>query len=181
MMKLQLIIISILIFVNEINAMDLLDKNKLENFKNKWEFVSDQVMGGLSTGKLDLIKDENEKFLRLSGDVSTKNNGGFIQFRSNIQSDNQEYEGIRIKVKGHPSDYFIHVRTNFLFLPWQYYSGRFSVTDEWKEIKVFFKDFEKSNFYQPSTFNSSEIKSIGFVAFGKDFSAQLDLIEAKLF
>ena len=70
-------------------------------------------MGGLSTGKLDLIKDENEKFLRLSGDVSTKNNGGFIQFRSNFQSDNREYEGIRIKVKGHPSEYFIHVRTHF--------------------------------------------------------------------
>lgn len=180
-MKLQLVIISILIFVNKINAMDLLDKNKLENFKNNWEFVSDQVMGGLSTGKLDLIKDENEKFLRLSGDVSTKNNGGFIQFRSNFQSDNREYEGIRIKVKGHPSEYFIHVRTHFLLLPWQYYSGKFFVTDEWTEIRVFFKDFDKSNFYQPSSFNSSEIKSIGFVAFGKDFSAQLDLIEAELF
>ena len=60
-MKLHLVIISILIFVNKINAMDLLDKNKLEDFKNKWEFVSDQVMGGLSTGKLDLIKEENEK------------------------------------------------------------------------------------------------------------------------
>ena len=180
-MKLHLVIISILIFVNKINAMDLLDKNKLENFKNNWEFVSDQVMGGLSTGKLDLIKDENEKFLRLSGDVSTKNNGGFIQFRSNFQSDNREYEGIRIKVKGHPSEYFIHVRTHFLLLPWQYYSGKFFVTDEWTEIRVFFKDFDKSNFYQPSSFNSSEIKSIGFVAFGKDFSAQLDLIEAELF
>ena len=45
-MKLHLVIISILIFVNKINAMDLLDKNKLEDFKNKWEFVSDQVMGG---------------------------------------------------------------------------------------------------------------------------------------
>ena len=138
-MKLHLVIISILIFVNKINAMDLLDKNKLEDFKNKWEFVSDQVMGGLSTGKLDLIKEENEKFLRLSGDVSTKNNGGFIQFRSNFDSDNRKYQGIRIKVKGQPSEYFIHVRTNFLLLPWQYYSGRFVVTDEWKEVRIFLK------------------------------------------
>ena len=44
-----------------------------------------------------------------------------------------------------------------------------------------FDDFTKSNFYQPQKFNSSEIKSIAFVAFGKDFDAQLDIIEAELF
>ena len=47
--------------------------------------------------------------------------------------------------------------------------------------KCIFKDFKKSNFYQPSNFSSSEIKSIGFVAFGKDFNAELDIMEAELF
>ena len=57
----------------------------------------------------------------------------------------------------------------------------FSVDDEWKYVNVYFKDFKKSNFYQPSNFSSSEIKSIGFVAFGKDFNAELDIMEAELF
>ena len=52
---------------------------------------------------------------------------------------------------------------------------------EWKEIELLFKDFKKSNFYQPSSFNSSEIESIGFVAFGKDFNARLDIMKAELF
>ena len=49
------------------------------------------------------------------------------------------------------------------------------------EIDVKGLDFKKSNFYQPSTFSSSEIKSIGFVAFGKDFEAKLDIVKAELF
>jgi len=162
--------------------MNLLDKKKKsETLHQEWEFVSDQVMGGVSSGELNLITEEKEKFLRMSGTVSTANNGGFIQFRSNFNLNEEDYKGIRIKVKGFPSDYYVHIRTNFLFLPWQYYSGKFVVTEEWNELEILFEDFKKSNFYQPSNFLSSEIKSIGFVAFGKDFYAQLDMIEAELF
>ena len=95
--------------------------------------------------------------------------------------DKSNFKGIRIKARGIPSEYYIHIRTNFLLLPWQYYSGKFSVTENWKVIEILFDDFKKSNFYQPSTFNSSEIKSIGFVAFGKNFNAQLDIVEAELY
>ena len=40
-----------------------------------WQFVSDGVMGGLSTGKLTFEKDGEVDFGRLTGDVTTKNNG----------------------------------------------------------------------------------------------------------
>ena len=96
-----------------------------------------------------------------------------------IVSDN--FEGIKLKVRGNPSIYYIHIRTSFLLLPWQYYSGKFSVDREWKYVKIYFKDFKKSNFYQQAKFSSREIKSIGFVAFGKDFEAELDVMEAELF
>ena len=66
-------------------------------------------------------------------------------------------------------------------MPWQYYSGEFEVSENWQEFEILFDDFKKSNFYQPSKFGSSEIKSIGFVAFGKDFEPELDLIKAELF
>lgn len=167
----------------QINAMNLLNdqlKDSEKFFKN-WEYISDQVMGGVSTGKAEIKKEGDNFFLRLSGNVSTKNNGGFIQVRSDVDDLADNFKGLRLKVKGKASSYFIHIRTNFLFLPWQFYSGEFLVDNEWKEIELLFKDFKKSNFYQPSSFNSSEIESIGFVAFGKDFNARLDIMEAELF
>ena len=167
----------------QINAMNLLNDqlNDSEKFFRNWEYISDQVMGGVSIGKAEIKKEENNYFLRLSGNVSTENNGGFIQVRSKISGLSDNFKGLRLKVKGETSAYFIHIRTNFLFLPWQYYSGEFLVDSEWKEIEILFKDFKKSNFYQPSSFDASEIESIGFVAFGKDFDAKLDIMEAELF
>ena len=161
--------------------MDLLYKDKLENFSQKWEFLSDQVMGGISSGKFEILDGDKGNFIRLSGNVNTKNNGGFIQLRSFFDFEEKNFKGIRIKAKGFPSDYYIHIRTNFLLMPWQYYSGRFEVSENWETYEILFRDFEKSNFYQPSNFGSSEIKSIGFVAFGKDFQPKLDIIEAELF
>ena len=175
---------TIFLLINfSINAMNLFEKkfnNSSEFFKN-WQYISDQVMGGESVGKAEIFNDKNNPFLRLSGNVSTKNNGGFIQIRSNKEITFNEFKGIKLKVRGNPSVYYIHIRTKFLLLPWQYYSGEFLVDNDWKYVKVYFKDFEKSNFYQPSNFTSEEIKSIGFVAFGKDFEAELDIMEAELF
>ena len=39
---------------------------------NKWEFISDNVMGGISIGKVQYQRDT----AILSGNVSTENNGG---------------------------------------------------------------------------------------------------------
>ena len=149
-------------------------------FFQKWEYISDKVMGGISDGKAEII-DGEELFLRLSGNVSTENNGGFIQVRSTGKISSDNFSGVKLKVRGNPSSYYIHVRTNSLIFPWQFYSAEFLVDDNWKYVEIYFKNFKKSNFYQSSNFSSSEIKSIGFVAFGKDFEARLDIMEAELF
>ena len=49
-----------------------------------WKYVSDRVMGGVSEGNVYLEKDGDTSFARLIGDVSTRNNGGFIQLRSAV-------------------------------------------------------------------------------------------------
>ena len=101
--------------------------------------------------------------------------------RKEYEIKNDTYKGIRFKARGLESEYYVHVRTKKLFLPWQYYAGKFFVSKEWTNVEIKFDDFTKSNFYQPQNFKSSEIRSIAFVAFGKDFDAQLDIIEAELF
>ncbi len=58
----------------------------LENFsdlpESRWEFIADTVMGGVSTGNVQFLSKDGQGFLKLSGKVSTENNGGFILFSS---------------------------------------------------------------------------------------------------
>ena len=150
-------------------------------FNHKWEFVSDNVMGGKSVGKLKINNDEGEMFYRLKGKVSTENNGGFIQFRSKIEISDTSLKGIKFKVRGNGEKYFVHVRTPFTFLPWQYYFYPFYTQKEWTEIKFLISDFKKSHKLQPSEFLSTKIKSIAFVAFGQDYNAELDIKDLEFF
>ena len=150
-------------------------------FNHKWEFVSDDVMGGKSVGQLKISNDEGEIFYRLKGKVSTENNGGFIQFRSKIEISDTSLKGIKFKVRGNGEKYFVHVRTPFTFLPWQYYFYSFYTQDEWTEIKFLISDFKKSHKLQPSEFLSTKIKSIAFVAFGQDYNAELDIKDLEFF
>ena len=75
------------------------DNLVIEDFKNnraQWDAVSDQVMGGLSEIKFTKLSDEDINFYRLEGEVSTKNNGGFIQFRSRVDAGSDDVSnGIR--------------------------------------------------------------------------------------
>ena len=92
----------------------------------------------------------------MTGNVTTENNGGFIQIRTPINPsiDANEYKGISIKVYENNKDYALHVRTKLILAPWQYYSYSFLAKDEWGAIKAPFKDFQKSNFYQPKNIQS---------------------------
>ena len=150
-------------------------------FNHKWEFVSDGVMGGKSVGQLKIKDDEEEIFYRLKGNVSTENKGGFIQFRSKIEISDISLKGIKFKVRGNGEKYFVHVRTPFTFLPWQYYFYPFYTQKEWTEIKFLLSDFKKSHKLQPSEFISTKIKSIAFVAFGQDYNAELDIKDLEFF
>ena len=70
-----------------------------------WQYASDRVMGGVSNGQVTLEQDGETYYARLIGNVSTANNGGFIQFRSGVSFANSEKEGknlqgVRLNVRG---------------------------------------------------------------------------------
>ena len=175
-----LVIIILLVFF-KVDAMNLTDyENLIKNSQsNTWELITDKVMGGKSDGKLEVLSDKRS-FLRLQGNVSTENNGGFIQFRSEFEIPNDDYNGIIFNARGNPEIYYVHIRTKYTFLPWQYYSAKFMVDEDWKTLKIKFDEFKKSNFYQQKNFTSSDITTVAFVAFGKNFKAKLDIFDAKL-
>ena len=145
-------------------------KNLVE--KNNWAYLADTVMGGISQGSAEF----SSGALRLTGKVSTKNNGGFIQVRTRINSTEAKGKtGIKIKIKGNGDIYFMHVRNSSSRLPWHYYTVNFKTTDKWQEILIPFGDFEKSATFMPKRLNPDTIKTIGLVAYGKDHFADVSL------
>ena len=145
----------------------------------KWRFVTDEVMGGVSTGKVEINNVEGQNCYQMSGDVSTKNNGGFIQLRTEIIPNIKisKYDGVYLKIYGNNAQYGIHIRTEFTLVPWQYYSNYFNAPNEWIIIKLPFDKFKKSNFYQPKSLRAQKIKSIGLVAGFNDYKANICLSE----
>ena len=119
----------------------------------------------------------------MTGNVTTENNGGFIQIRTLINPliNASKYEGIYIKVFGNNKNYSLHLRTKLTIAPWQYYSYSFLAKNEWLEIKAPFIDFKKSNFYQPKKLKNQKIKSLGLVAAFDNFYADICLAEIGLY
>ena len=139
-------------------------KNKV--FGGEWELFTDSVMGGKSTGKMELVKHEGNTCLRMSGDVSDKKNNNFIQVRLEADkkrkfADASKFDGVRLRVKSNGEKYALHVKTKNTWLPWQRYEAVFETCGEWDEIRVEFKKFAGKGL--KNKLDSGKIKSIAVV------------------
>ena len=159
--------------------LDNLEEPGLTKQGQQWSFFTDRVMGGLSKGQANVSSISNIKCYQMTGDVTTENNGGFIQIRAPLKPliNAKNYEGIYIKIYGNNKDYSLHLRTKLTLAPWQYYSYSFEAKKKWVEIKVPFINFKQSNFYQPKKLTNQNIKSIGLVAGFDNFYADICLAE----
>ena len=166
----QMFSVTVLVFImsNAANAKNLV-------YENNWAYLADTVMGGVSRGGAEFAAGA----LRLTGQVSTKNNGGFIQSRVGLNIKAKDFNGIRIKVRGNNNEYFVHLRAPRM-LPWNYYYAEFYASSDWEIIDIPLSSFKYSR-NQNDNLNSKVIRSIGIVAYGKDFSAQLDLANIELY
>ena len=168
-----LTIFSFLIIMVSQSFSDIIYKDDFKN-PGSWTFVSDKVMGGVSSGQVVFQSKDDENYAHISGNVSTKNNGGFIQIRRKFNNINlQKANFIKIIVKGNNQKYFIHFRTSGTILPWQYYQLGFIVDEEFKEIKLSINEFNRSSSFLAKIINPKNIRSLGIVAFGRDHTAEL--------
>ena len=74
----------------------------IDNLKDKraeWVPFSDQVMGGISEVKFSEKSEDGISFYHMEGNVSTENNGGFIQFRADLGIEDKAFEGFRKQYK----------------------------------------------------------------------------------
>ena len=74
------------------------------------------------------------------------------------------------------TDYFIHIRTSFTLLPWQYYQGKFSTNGNWQDIRLDLSEFSGSGIFLPKNIKS-EFKFSKDTRF--DFLCDKKLLEVK--
>jgi hypothetical protein len=167
-----------LALITRIGAETMILDDFNSNTHSQWSYVSDQVMGGVSQGGLVFESNQFETYAQLSGQVSTLNNGGFIQFRTDVTDKSKSsYKGIYAKVKGNNQKYFIHLRTRGTIMPWQYYQSDFIADDKWQVIKLPMSSFVPSCKWLKNRIESKHIRSLGLVAFGRDHNADLMVSE----
>ena len=157
------------------------------NLGTKWRLVTDNVMGGLSSGKLSLDNIKDKNCIRMQGDVSTENNGGFVQIALPLSDKNTDdkpfdastYSGIEIEVSGNNESYNIHFRTDDLWFPWQSYRFSFIAKPEWHTYRIPFSKLEP--YRTTNKFSQDEILRIGLVAIGREFQANLCVASIKFY
>ena len=148
----------------------------------RWEFITDQVMGGVSTGNVSFMTEKGTSYARMTGNVSLQNNGGFIQFRRRVTSHfEKSKQGLELKLRGNDQQYFVHIRTTGTFLPWQYYHAPLSSNSDWTIVRMPFSMFERSSGFLSKKITAKNIRSVGIVAFGKEHEVQLDVKQISIF
>jgi hypothetical protein len=144
----------------------------------RWKYFSDQVMGGVSQGRAEFEAEQGAPVVRLSGQVSTANNGGFIQIRRDIAKGSVDSAtGVYLTVRGNGQLYYLHLRTSRSLMPWQYYQASFQTSEQWQTIQLPLSAFERSNSWLSKFPKASSLRNLGIVAFGRDHIADLEIAE----
>lgn len=144
----------------------------------QWEYVSDQVMGGVSSGQLQLRKEDDATVAHLTGQVSLENNGGFVQMAFDLagtqaKGDAASWRGIRFETMGNGQPYDIRLRTTALDRPWQSFRASFTTNPIWTEVQIPFDSFLPHR--TSANFDPVELRRVGILAIGRVFDADVSV------
>jgi hypothetical protein len=150
----------------------------------RWELLSDRVMGGVSAGRLSRETVSGRQAIRMQGDVSLANNGGFIQMALDLDPaggavDCRAFAGIEIAVAGNGETYGLHLRTSDLTRPWQSYRQSFEAGQDWQTIRLAFSGFAPHRTELPM--DPARMRRLGLVAIGRAFTADLALAAIRFY
>ena len=142
----------------------------------EWRLFTDRVMGGVSNGTMTRETVSGRAAIRMRGDVSLENNGGFIQISLDLvpgsaPADARAWAGIEIDVLGRDEDYSLRLRTTDLTESWQSYRQGFVATPTWTTVRLPFAEFTPHRTEAP--LDLTKLRRIGVVAIGRAFSADL--------
>ena len=146
------------------------------NRNQYWRLVTDAVMGGVSRGSIVKETLEGREAVRMRGDVSIENNGGFLQIALDLASETGSFDaggftGLELDVLGNHESYGAHLRTMDLTRPQQSYRQSFIATPDWQTLQLPFVQFMPYRTDIP--LDVRRLRRIGLVAIGREFAADL--------
>lgn len=149
-----------------------------------WECVTDTVMGGVSTGRIETVVIDGRSATRLTGKVSLEKNGGFVQMAFDVAGhgaalDATAFSGIAFEVYGRNEAYDLRLRTDELEKPWHSYRTDFMTKPEWQILRIPFTDITPHRTDIP--FDPSLLRRIGILAIGREFEADIAVRAVRLY
>jgi len=149
-----------------------------------WRGFSDRVMGGISTAQLDNAQLAGRGCIRLTGNVTRENNGGFVQMalyfgRDYAEFDASDYKGLDLLVYGNNEDYNLHVRTSDCGWHDESYRMTFFAKPEWHRIRIPWDAFEANKVAKP--LDSSQLQRVAVLGWMREFQADIALAEISLY
>lgn len=140
-----------------------------------WRLVTDRVMGGVSSGGLERTVVAGRPALRMRGEVSLENDGGFVQMALDLADDGlldaHVHDRIELEVFGHGETYGVHLRTDRVTRPWQSWRQSFVAEPAWRTVVLPLACFAPHRIEAP--LDRRRLRRIGLVAIGRAFTADL--------
>lgn len=170
-------IVLILNFMTNSIIFDFNQNSELDN----WKVVDDVVMGGESSGFIDLSPDGHGVF---HGSVSLANNGGFSSVRHQFNRlSTEDHSKVVLRIKGDGKQYQFRVKPDAKIRYW--YVFTFSTNGDWQEIEIplreMYPSFRGRKLDQPN-FSENHLEEIAFLIANKkeeSFELLIDKIELR--
>jgi hypothetical protein len=129
-------------------------------------------MGGVSEGDAELEIVEGVPALRLTGQVSLANNGGFVQASVGLEAlDLASASAVRLRVRALESGYYVHLRTRDCRLPWQHYAAPIPPGDGWRTVTIDLAEF--AAYRLDAGLDPARLTRLGIVAAKRAFAADV--------
>jgi hypothetical protein len=167
-------------------------KGLIDDFSNpvrasngqSWRLVSDRVMGGLSSGRMEHVFHHGRPALRLTGDVSLANNGGFLQVNLDLAEngrafDASAWDGIAITLRGDGGAYAVNLRSTDLDRPWQSYRAFLHSAQSWQCYRLPFESFRPHR--TDIALDPRHLRRVGVIAIGEARHVDVALGDLRFF
>ena len=163
---------------------DLTREPPIASIGTRWELFADTVMGGVSRATMTREIVEGRTAIRLRGDVSLENNGGFVQIALDFRPDGgsidaSSWSGIELDVLGNAEEYALNLRTTDLNRPWQSYRQTFKAAPRWETVRLLFSDFAPNRTEIPLDLH--RLRRMGIIGIGRAFHADVSLGGVRFF
>ncbi|MGD8538134.1 MAG: CIA30 family protein [Candidatus Aminicenantes bacterium] len=155
---------------------DFSGSNGISSLGRQWRMFTDRVMGGVSTADWAYETIDGRRCVRLRGDVSLANNGGFVQIALPLTEEGRPFDasafkGVRLWAYGNGETYHIHLRSTDNRRPWQYYGAKFIADSSWRMVELPFSDFYPESLR--AELKTDQLVRIAVVAIGREFKADI--------